>query len=73
MLEKIFVPVPGRYEMLDPVDQPTLEELTYIDGEGTTHRLEESLVLPDAPGYTVVVGPSPVDGAAANVLLTVQP
>ncbi|MEQ9320062.1 MAG: hypothetical protein RIF41_12940, partial [Polyangiaceae bacterium] len=73
VLEKIFVPVPGRYEMLDPIDEPVLEQLTYIDGEGTTHVLEESLSLPDAPGYTVVLGPSAVDGAAASVLLTAQP
>ena len=73
VLERVFYPVPGRYELFEPVVDPTLETLRYIDGEGTSHVLEEPIALPSAPGYTVVLGPNPVEGATANVLLTAQP
>lgn len=73
VFEKVFAPVPGRYELLPPMADLSLDKLTYIDGEGTSHVLDEPLVLPSAPGYTVVLGSAPMDGAAVDVPLVAQP
>lgn len=67
--EKIFFPeLPVRYELL-PAGALAVDALRYVAGDGSAHELAAPLTLAEAPGYTVVIAPEPVAGAAATAEL----